>query len=134
VLAVPLGTVGDVAPLANASLSTEERRVLEGLIELLKDEFGADLRSVWLYGSRARGEPPGPESDVDLLVVSTRGRFQDDLRVIKLLFKAAEAEGANPARFSPKLYDPDLIAQRRSIRSFFMQEVDRDKIVLFGEP
>ena len=132
--AVHLGTVGDVATLATASLSAKERRVLERLIELLKDEFGPDLRSVWLYGSRARGEPPGPDSDVDLLVVSTRGRFQDDLRVIKLLYRAAEAEGANPALFSTHLYDPDHIAQRRRIRSFFMQEVDRDKIVLFGEP
>lgn len=108
--------------------------MLERLVELLKAEFGDDLRSVWLYGSRARGERPGPDSDVDLLVVSTRGRFEDDLRVIELLFKAAEAEGVSSAFFSPKLYDPELIAQRREIRSFFMQEVDRDKIVLFGEP
>ena len=120
--------------LTTASLSAGERRVLERLVELLKAEFGDDLRSVWLYGSRARGERPGPDSDVDLLVVSTRGRFEDDLRVITLLGDAAEAEGANPAVFSTKVYDPDLIAQRREIRSFFMQEVDRDKIVLFGEP
>lgn len=120
--------------LAIASLSAGERRVLERLVELLKTEFGDDLRSVWLYGSRARGERPGPDSDVDLLVVSTRGRFEDDLRVIQLLFEAAEAEGANPTFFSTQVYDPDHIAQRRSIRSFFMQEVDRDKVVLLGEP
>jgi len=54
--------------------------------------------------------------------------------VIELAFEAAEAEGANPAGFSIKLYDPELVAQRRRIHSFFMQEVDRDKIVLTGEP
>lgn len=123
-----------MASLAAASLSAEEKRVLKRWVELLKAEFGADLHGVWLYGSRARGERPGPDSDVDLLVVSSRGHFQDDLRVITLLSDAAEAEGANSASFSPKLYDPELIAQRREIRSFFMQEVDRDKIVLFGEP
>jgi predicted nucleotidyltransferase len=122
-----------VASLATASLNDKERRVLKRLVELLKAEFGEDLRSVWLYGSRARGEKSGPESDIDLLVVSSRGRLEDDLRVISLLSDAADAEGSNSAFFSAKVYDPELIAQRRAIRSFFMQEVDRDKIVLFGE-
>jgi hypothetical protein len=39
-----------------------------------------------------------------------------------------------PTRARTKLYDPELVANRRGIRSFFMQEVDRDKIVLAGEP
>lgn len=120
--------------LAEASLSPTERRVIERLLELLEAEFGPHLRGVWLYGSRARGEQVGEDSDVDLLVVSSRRKADDDLRAIKLVFAAAEAEGANPAGYSIKLYDPELIAQRRRIHSFFMQEVDRDKIVLAGEP
>ena len=108
--------------------------MIERLLELLEAELGPHLRAVWLYGSRARGEEPGDDSDVDLLVISTRGEPDDDLRVIELGFEAAEAEGANAAGFSIKLYDPELVAQRRRIRSFFMQEVDRDKIVLAGEP
>ncbi len=44
------------------------------------------------------------------------------------------AEGANPLVFSIQVYEPDRVADRRRIRSFFFQEVDRDKIVLFGEP
>jgi predicted nucleotidyltransferase len=123
-----------VTSLATASLSSTERRVLERFVRLLEAEFGRDLRAVWLYGSRARGERPGPDSDVDLLVVATRGEMKDDLRVIELLMDAAEDEGANPAVFSAKLFDPERIADRRNIRSFFMQEVDRDKVVLFGEP
>jgi predicted nucleotidyltransferase len=123
-----------VTSLATASLSSTERRVLERFVRLLDAEFGRDLRAVWLYGSRARGERPGPDSDVDLLVVATRGEMKDDLRVIELLMDAAEDEGANPAVFSAKLFDPERIADRRNIRSFFMQEVDRDKVVLFGEP
>lgn len=108
--------------------------MIERLLELLDSEFGPHLHAVWLYGSRARGEEASDDSDVDLLVVSSRRGRDDDLRVIELAFEAAEAEGANPATFSIKLYDPELVAQRRSIHSFFMQEVDRDKIVLAGEP
>jgi predicted nucleotidyltransferase len=123
-----------VRALAEASLAAVERRVVERLVGLLEAELGPDLRAVWLYGSRARGEHPRDDSDVDLLVVSTRGRPDDDRRVIELAVEAAGLEGANPAGFSIKLYDPALVAQRRAIQSFFMQEVDRDKIVLAGEP
>ena len=126
-------TVEGMRSLAEASLDERERRVVERLLELLHAEFGPDLRAVWLYGSRARGEEPEADSDVDLLVVSSRGDRDDDLRVIELVFQAAAAEGANPAAFSTKVYDPELVARRRRIRSFFFQEVDRDKIVLAGE-
>lgn len=32
------------------------------------------------------------------------------------------------------VWDPEWLAHRRDIRSFFVQEVDRDKIVLHGSP
>jgi hypothetical protein len=54
--------------------------------------------------------------------------------VTGLMDRAADAEGANSAFFSTFVFTPEHIAQRREIRSFFMQEVDRDKIVLAGEP
>ena len=120
--------------LADASLTDAERRALERFVRLLRDAFGPALHAVWLYGSRARGEEPGPESDIDLLVVSDRASPEDELRVIRLESEAAEAEGMSGAWFSTHVYHPDRIAQRRAIRSFFIQEVDRDKIVLFGEP
>ncbi|MBA2383878.1 MAG: nucleotidyltransferase domain-containing protein [Actinobacteria bacterium] len=120
--------------LAETSLTPQERHAVERFAELVEAELGPDLRGVWLYGSRARGEEPKEDSDVDLIVVSTRGGPRDDLRLIELAYAAADAEGARAGLFSVKLYDPELIAQRREIKSFFMQEVDRDKIVLAGEP
>ncbi len=120
--------------LAGASLEPHERRVLELLVRSLQREFGSDLRGIWLYGSRARGEPAGDDSDVDLIVVSTRAARDDHLRAIELGTEIALAEGANPALFSIKLFDPEYVAQRRQIDSFFMREVDRDKVVLAGEP
>ena len=121
--------------LEQASLSAGERRVLERFVELLKEELADDLRSVWLYGSRARGERPGPESDIDLLVVSSRGDgLAESTSVIKLVDRAAAEEGESPGWFSPAVYTPERLAQRREIRSFFIQEVDRDKVVLYEEP
>ncbi len=120
--------------LAQATLSATERRVLDRFVELLRAEFGQRLRSAWLYGSRARGERPRPESDVDVLVVVDRELPGDFFRAVDLMIEAAEAEGANPVFFSAQLYGAERVRQRRELRSFFMLEVDRDRIVLFGEP
>lgn len=120
--------------LAEASLEPHERRVLELLVISLQREFASDLRGIWLYGSRARGEPAEEDSDVDLIVVSTRATRDDHLRAIKLGTEVAMAEGVNPALFSIKLFDPEYVEQRRRVGSFFMREVDRDKVVLAGEP
>ena len=120
--------------LAEASLTPTERRVLGRLVRLLQDEFGPHLRSVWLYGSRARGEQPHDESDIDLLVVLDGALPDDDLRVIQLEHKAAKGAGSRETFLSTRIYTPERLAQRREIRSFFIQEVDRDKIVLYGEP
>jgi predicted nucleotidyltransferase len=120
--------------LADATLAAVERRTLARFVDLLQDELGPDLCSIWPDGSRARGESRRDESDIDLIVVSSRDRRDDNLRVVELVTEAADAEGANPAWFSVKLYTPARVSERRAIRSFFFEEVDRDKIVLFGAP
>jgi len=120
--------------LADASLTDSERRALDRSVRELRAAFGDALRSVWLFGSRARGERPGPESDVDVIVVIEEADGDDWNRAIDLVYRAAEREGAEPVMFAVKVYSPERLAQRREIRSFFIQEVDRDKIVLAGEP
>jgi predicted nucleotidyltransferase len=123
-----------VPSLAQASLTEIERRVVRRLIELLRAELGDDLLAVWLFGSRARGERPGSESDVDLLVLTRGGRERHLPAAIRLLSRAADAEGASPAYFEVHVADPDWVQQRREIDSFFIREVDRDKVVLLGGP
>jgi len=120
--------------LAATSLSEVERRVVERLVGQLREELGDELYAVWLYGSRARGEPPRPESDVDLLVISRQDEHRHWRRVHEIAYKAAVAEGASPAWYSVHVDDLDWLRGRREIRSFFIQEVDRDKVVLYGSP
>ncbi len=118
--------------LAPASLTHAERRVVERLVELLRDELGSDLHAIWLYGSRARGETPHPESDVDLMVIADGGSGRYGMKSIELVNEVAEAEGVSPVWYSVFIGDPERIRGRREIRSFFIAEVDRDKIVLYG--
>ena len=120
--------------LAEASLNDAERRVLDRLVAGLAAELGPRLRSIWLYGSRARGETPHAESDVDVLVVVDPELPDDSRRVVDHAFESERAEGPAPVLVSTLIYGTERLAQRRAIESFFIQEVDRDKIILFGEP
>ncbi len=121
-----------MATLADATLSAAERRMLDRFVAAMRDRLGDDLISVWLFGSRARGQQVGPESDVDVLLVTRAGR-EDERDAWRLLGGLAEEEGLSPVFLSVVVWDPQWLAHRREIRSFFVQEVDRDKIVLYGD-
>ncbi len=118
--------------LAPASLSCAERRVVERLVDLLREELGSDLHAIWLFGSRARGETPHPESDIDLMLIAGGSSWQIGLRAIELAHEIAPAEGVSPVWYSFAVRTPEWLRGRREIRSFFIAEVDRDKIVLYG--
>ena len=124
--------------LAAAMLTARERRVVERTVEALRSRLGDDLRAVWLYGSRARGEARLDRkdvdrySDVDLLVIAQGGKRRYDARVYDIAYDIAREEGEPPNRFSIFVHDPEWLRERRRIESFFIQEVDRDKIVLAG--
>jgi predicted nucleotidyltransferase len=123
-----------IPTLADASLTEDERRVVERLVELMRARFAGRLRAVWLYGSRARGERPGPESDIDLLAIADPGEDVDAVRAaILLVDQAAEELGLERPIVSIKVYDPRWLQGRRQIDSFFIRDVDRDKVVLYGE-
>lgn len=111
------------------------------LLGWLRDEVGGDLLAVWLFGSRARGEAdlaeldPDRRSDVDLMVVTdsvdtTALRW----KLLPRLEAIADEEGESPVWFSVMVYDAERLRERRQIRSFFIQELDRDKVVLLGDP
>lgn len=119
--------------LAQASLTEHERDVLGRFVARLREELGDGLVAVWLYGSRARGERSGPESDIDVLVL-TRSGTEDRDTVTRAASAAALAEGSPFVLISTQTAAPAWLEERRAIEDFFIQEVDRDKIPLLGEP
>lgn len=119
--------------LTAAQLTESERRTVENFASRLGNELGNDLRALWLYGSRARGRAH-PESDIDLLVIADGGRGRYGRIAGDLSEELAIAEGESPFNFSVHVRDPEWLQRRREIGSFFIQEVDRDKIVLAGSP
>lgn len=127
--------------LAAAALNDTERRVVERLLARLPEKLGADLLAVWFYGSRARGEAdpfetdPDLRSDIDLLAIVEPSANAQEVRwwALPMVEAEADAEGDSPVYYSLRIFDTDWLRGRREIRSFFTQEVDRDKIVLWGE-
>ena len=118
--------------LADAALDERERALLDRLVAALEEEYGEDLDAVWLYGSRARGERPHDESDIDLLVVTRRER--DDKALIPTVWRVLSELG-NPRVFvDPRQRSRAWVEDRRAIDSFFLRDVDRDKVVLYGRP
>lgn len=120
-----------VNQLTAAQLTESERRTIEQFAARLDNEMGTDLRALWLYGSRARGTAH-PESDIDLLVIAEGGRDRYGRTAGDLSEEIAFAQGESPFNYSVHVHDPEWLRSRREIESFFIQEVDRDKIVLAG--
>jgi predicted nucleotidyltransferase len=119
--------------LARTSLSAEELALLERFAALLRDQLGQELHAVWLFGSRARGEAPSHEdSDVDLLVLVDDDSWRGKQRVHNAMNLAARELGLENPWFAVHIHTPDWLEGRRAIKSFFIAEVDRDKVVIEG--
>ena len=121
-----------MATLVDAALDPDERELLGRFVDALKVEYGDDLGAVWLYGSRARGERDHEESDIDVLVVTRSDRSDDAL--IPTLWRVLDESGNPSVIVDPRQRSLAWVEDRRAIESFFLRELDRDKIVLFGRP
>jgi hypothetical protein len=51
---------------------------------------------------------------------------------MELAHRIAVEAGDSPVWYSVSVFDPEWLRGRRDIKSFFIQNVDRDKLVLAG--
>ncbi len=61
-------------------LTEQEQKAVERFATALRERWGSEIISIHLFGSKARGDA-GPESDIDLLVVTKRDdwRLKDEI-------------------------------------------------------
>jgi predicted nucleotidyltransferase len=118
--------------LAETSLSADEQVLVERFVKELHVHLDGQVHAVWLFGSRARVEQRTAESDVDVLVLVDDASWDGRMLVRTILDDAAHELGLDSLTwsFSVHVHTPAWLAQRRQIRSFFIAEVDRDKVVL----
>lgn len=102
------------------------RRVLDKVVERLKDEYGPER--IILFGSYAYGEPEG-ESDIDLLIVKDttqpfHKRWAEVCRIISPLRKGFA--------FSPFVVTPEELESRLEMGDDFFQEIISRGEVLYA--
>jgi len=127
--------------LSTAALNETERRAVARIVAELEGELEDDLLAVWLYGSRARGEADPDEShydrrsDIDIIVIvaSRRDAAATGWELRPRWEALVAAEGDSPVFYSLRFYDAEFLRERRAIRDFFFQEVDRDSLILHGD-
>ena len=127
--------MASVSTLADTSLTADEMALLERFSVLLRGRLGAALHATWLFGSRARGERPSHEdSDVDVLVLVDDASWEGQQAVHRAFEDAGRELGLEQSTvwFSIHIHSPEWLAGRRAIKSFFIAEVDRDKVVVTG--
>lgn len=61
-------------------LTEQEQKAVERFAAALRERWGSEIIEIHLFGSKARGDA-GPESDVDLLVITERDdwRLKDEI-------------------------------------------------------
>jgi predicted nucleotidyltransferase len=126
-----------VPGLDRTSLWPQERLLLERFVAELAVRLDMDLHAVWLFGSRARGDAPLREdSDIDVMVIAADASWDAKQAVNRALHDVARELAVEDVAwwFSVHVDTLEWLAQRRAIRSFFVGELDRDKIVLHGSP
>jgi predicted nucleotidyltransferase len=124
-----------MSTLAGTSLSPRELALLRRFAEVLTVRLGDALHAIWLFGSRARGEPPTHgDSDVDVLVLVDDASWEGTRRVHRVFDDAARDLGLEDLSpwFAIHVETLAWLEGRRAIRSFFIAEVDRDKVVIVG--
>lgn len=86
--------------LAGTSLSPQERALLGRFADDLRAQDENPLHAVWLFGSRARGEVPSEDSDVDVLVLVDDDSWDAKSRIHDTLQMSARALGLQPLTWS----------------------------------
>lgn len=106
--------------------------MLERFVDLLGERFGDALEAVWLFGSRARGGEVSALSDIDVLVITERAGWHESAGFYAALHDAAHDVSLPQVAwtFSIQVHDARWLEDRRATGSFFVAEVERDRIDL----
>jgi predicted nucleotidyltransferase len=113
---------------ALAYLQSHEQTAVQECVARLRQALGAKLMSVWLFGSKARGDY-GPDSDIDLLVVISEIDWScwDQIRLI-----AARLSLEYDALLNTHILDQARWAAQRRYQDTLWREMQRGSVALWS--
>ncbi len=108
-------------------LAENERRALDTFVARLQTEHADQIVRVVLFGSKARGDF-GAESDLDVFVLTLSDDWRLHDQVITL---SSPISIQYSTLISPKVIGPSLYRKMRGLRSFFLENVRKEGVILW---
>ena len=103
-------------------LTEQEQKAVERFATTLRERWGSEIIEIHLFGSKARGDA-GPESDVDLLVVTERTDWRLKDEIGRVATKILLAEGIY---LSIKVLGKSLYQRLVALEAPFIKNVLRE--------
>ena len=110
-------------------LPSDLEKTLEEYRRLLEMEFGRRLKSLKLFGSRARGDAEA-DSDADVSVVVAGLTETERTRVVELAVDAWRQTGCRGPLISPLPWSEAERERRRTAERRIALDIDRDGVPL----
>ena len=122
-------------PLSQAirELFQAERDQLDVLFQAMRDgaRHAPPIVALWVYGSAARGADR-PDSDIDVALVSQSSSPGVDAEVFREAL--SESAGERARRVSVIAFSASELRKIAGERSKFWRELERDAVVVWGDP
>lgn len=107
-------------------LTQKEEQSLKRFKAILKDRFGSEIKSVFLFGSKARGDSHR-DSDIDVLVITRHETWElkEDIGRIATKILLADA-----VYLSVKVFGDRTFRRLKRLRSPFLRNIAKEGILL----
>ena len=107
-------------------LSKTESEVIRSFVADLREKLGGEIVSVWLFGSKARGDSQ-QDSDIDIFILVKEKTPHIRDRVAGI---AADYDIEHGLPLSTVVYDLFEYQKNKELGSFFFESVEREGIIL----
>jgi uncharacterized protein len=112
--------------MRNLHLTSEDQALLDSFRRALRERFGDVVKSITVYGSKARGDAT-EESDLDLLLVIEEGDWRLKWDIADVAYDLAIGTNVVPSVHVYTLAEWDHL---REVESVFRDEVERDGVLV----
>ena len=103
-------------------LTEQEQRAVEHFATTVRERWGSEIIEIYLFGSKARGDA-GPESDIDLLVVTERSDWKLKEQIGRVATDILLTEGIY---LSIKVFGKTLCQRLVALEAPFVKNVLRE--------
>lgn len=105
-------------------LTEQEQKAVEHFAAALRERWGSEIVEIHLFGSKARGDA-GPESDVDLLIVTQRNdwRLKDEIGRVATRILLAEGIYLSIKVLGKAIYQRFLVLEAPFIKNVLREGV-----------